>query len=186
MSMTGFLVLREEPMNGGRVMIFIDGSNFYRCLEEQFGRGRVDYGKLTSALSGQRPLVRTYYYNAVVIEREVPQMYQDQQRFLARLRNTPYIEVRLGRLVRRGETVVEKGVDVRLATDMLNMAFRNTYDTAILVSGDGDYADAVRAVKDMGKHVENAFCKTGSSHQLRQECDVFLEIDQALFNQCSY
>jgi len=42
----------------------------------------------------------------------------------------------------RGDTAVEKGVDVTLATDLLRMGWMNLYDVAVLVSGDGDFGDA--------------------------------------------
>lgn len=167
-----------------RVMIFIDGSNAYHCFKAQFGKGNPDFGKLSAALCEGRRHIRTYYYTAMVNREDVPDMYARQQRFLDWLRNMPYTEVKLGRLEKRPGGVVEKGVDVKLATDMLYMAFRDTYDTAIIISGDGDFADVVRAVKNLGKHVENAFCRIGSSRLLRQECDRFVEIDEELFNQC--
>ena len=45
----------------------------------------------------------------------------------------------------------EKGVDTRLATDLI--ALSNIYDVALLVSGDADYIPPVSAVKNMGKLV---------------------------------
>jgi len=45
----------------------------------------------------------------------------------------------------------EKGVDVKLAIDLL--AFREISDLAILFSGDQDYVPAIQAYKDSGKHI---------------------------------
>jgi uncharacterized LabA/DUF88 family protein len=67
---------------------------------------------------------------------------------------------------------------------MFRLAHNNAYDTAILVSGDGDFADAIEVIKDLGKHVENAFCKTGSSYHLRQVCDKFILVDKAMIQAC--
>ncbi len=47
----------------------------------------------------------------------------------------------------------EKSIDVKMATDMILL--REVYDTAIIVSGDQDYAPAVQAVKDAGKRAVN-------------------------------
>lgn len=47
----------------------------------------------------------------------------------------------------------EKGVDVKLATDVLKLS--DIYDVGIIVSGDGDYVPAVEIVKDWGKHIIN-------------------------------
>ena len=72
--------------------------------------------------------------------------------------------------------MVEKGVDVKLAVDMLN--FSSIYDTAILVSGDGDFEYAIYGAKNMGKHVENAYFSSGHSDQLKQSCDKFILLDE--------
>jgi uncharacterized protein (TIGR00288 family) len=88
------------------------------------------------------------------------------------------MEVKLGRLVRRGDTMVEKGVDVKLAVDMLNLAFNNVYDTAILISGDGDFDSVIYGAKYIGKHVENAYFSSGHSDQLKKSCDKFILLDE--------
>ncbi len=161
-----------------RVCIFIDGSNLYRSMKAQCARTDLDFGAFAQELVGSsRRLVRTYYYTAMV--RDDKTRMQKQQRFLDRLRMTPYFEVRLGRLEPRGGTYVEKGVDVQIAVNMLSMAFRRVYDTAILVSCDGDFADAVQAVQDLGLHVEVACFR--KAYRLKQVADkVILLNTQAL------
>jgi len=151
-----------------RLAIFIDGSNLYHALRTAYSRADLDFRLLASRLCGDRDLVRAYYYNAPVAQQENPTAYREQQRFFAALQSTPYFELRLGRLVNRAGVLVEKGVDVRLAVDMVRMGHLGIYDTAILVSGDGDFADAVQAVKDMGKHVECAFPGTGLADNLKR------------------
>ena len=59
--------------------------------------------------------------------------------------------------MRRDNNWIEKGVDMLLGIDLLRHATNNLYDTAILVSGDGDFIHAVQAVKDTEKDVEVAF-----------------------------
>jgi len=135
-----------------RVAVFVDGSNLYHCLRDEFGSFRIGYSLLAERLVGDRRLVRVYYYNAVVHPSQGQEQRLKQQSFFDALRNLPYFEVRLGRLEPRGDVYVEKGVDVKLATDLLRLAA--IYDTAILVSGDADFGDAVQAVKNLGKHVE--------------------------------
>jgi len=49
---------------------------------------------------------------------------------------------------------------------------------------DGDFAAAVEAVKDLGKHVENAFPRKGLSRHLWSACDRFVELDEDLIDQC--
>ena len=66
---------------------------------------------------------------------------------------------------------VEKGVDVMVATDLLKLAWDDLYDVAVLVSGDGDFAYAVQAVKNLGKHVEVAAFPANLSAELANVAD---------------
>lgn len=160
-----------------RVAIFIDGSNFYHGLKNFLGTAKIDFVKLAEKLCAGRKLIRIYYSNVPVNRQDGEERYRRQQSFFAKLHSTPYMEVKLGRLVRRGGNMVEKGVDVKLVVDMLNLAFSNIYDTAILVSGDGDFDSAIYGAKYMGKHVENAFFSSGHSDQLKKSCDKFILLD---------
>lgn len=156
-----------------KVAIFIDGSNLYHGLKNEAGNTRLDFQKFIDWLLDGRKLVRTYYYNAPVNATD-PKA-REQQKFFAALRLLPYFDVRLGRLEPRGNTHVEKGVDVAIAVDMVSMAFKNHYDVAVLVSSDGDFSIAVAAVKDSGKHVEVAcFPK---SYQLQGVADKVIGLN---------
>ena len=61
---------------------------------------------------------------------------------------------------------------------MIGMAYRDQYDVAMLVSGDGDYVECVRAVKNAGKHVMNAYFAASQSDALRDVCDDWICIDK--------
>ena len=45
-----------------------------------------------------------------------------------------------------------KGVDIALTKDVLSHAFRDNYDTAVLIAGDGDYVPLVEEVKRLLKN----------------------------------
>ena len=165
--------MNNNAYNGGeRVAIFIDGSNLYHSLEENCGRYDLDFGAFPAKLCKGRPLFRTYYYNVLRDQERNPQGYQDQQKFLTALYNMPYLEVRLGTSKMRGDVAVEKGIDIMLATDMLRFAWDNLYDVGILVSGDGDFVYALKAVKDLGKHIEVAAFMPNLSPDLIQIADT--------------
>ncbi len=154
-----------------RVAIFIDGSNLYHSLEENCKRFDLDFAAFSKKLSKGRKIYRTYYYNVLRDAERNAQAYLDQQKFLSALYSTPYLEVRLGQSKIRGDTAVEKGIDIMLATDLLKLAWSDLYDVAILVSGDGDFAYAVKAVKDTGKHVELAAFPSNLSTDLANIAD---------------
>jgi len=110
-----------------RVMIYIDGSNVYHSLKSVFGYTNLDFEAFCKKLARRRQLVRVYYYNAPVDHTKEPERYKEQQTFFNRMRRIPYLEVRLGRLVYRNwpaERAYEKGIDVKMATDMLTHAFQ--------------------------------------------------------------
>ena len=67
---------------------------------------------------------------------------------------------------------------------MVMLAQNNSYDTAILVTGDGDFVPAVEAIQSFGKRVENVYFKTGHSWHLNQACDVSTMIDENFIQKC--
>lgn len=154
-----------------RVAVFIDGSNLYHSLEENCKRFDVDFGAFATKLCRGRRLYRAYYYNVLRDPDRNQQAYQDQQKFLSALYNTPYLEVRLGGSKVRGDTAVEKGIDIMVATDLLKLAWNDLYDVGVLVTGDGDFAYAAQAVKDSGKHVEVAAFPANLSWELANVAD---------------
>lgn len=168
-----------------RVMVFVDGSNFYHGLRANDFDTQVDFGALGRELAGAgRQLIRVYYYNVSLLQDVDPDRYERQQAFFSAVREQQHVRLILGRLVPRGGTFVEKGVDTQIAVDMLRHASTDTYDVAILVSGDGDLACACEAVGELGKNVENAFFAIGRSQQLHNFSDVFHEITAELLERC--
>ncbi len=171
-------------MNYERVVIFIDGSNLFHAI--RYMNIRIDYQKLVDFLREDRKLIRAYFYGAIPQEKDIKknspewESYMRQKRFLEEL-SLQGIKVKLAKLRKlpSGE-YVEKEVDIMLATDMLSMAYTNTYDTAVLVSGDSDFSYTVEEVQRIGKRVENASFKRTSSYQLRKVCDRFLLLDDYL------
>ena len=170
-----------------RVMVFIDGSNVFNRLRELERRINLDYGKFVAKLVGGRRLVRAYFYGARVDQTREPSAHQNQQRLHYNLNRIPRFELRLGRLVyppATGSTPYEKGVDVRLATDMLLHASQRTYDIAILVSSDTDFEDVVQRTKDLGRNVEVILFGAGGSQALRVVADEVIEVGADYLEDC--
>ncbi len=169
-------------------MVFIDGSNLYHSMKGTLARTDLDFEKFCLRLGGNRKLIRAYYYSAVLDQTIQPDPYRKQQQFLEILRRVPRIELRMGRLVYSpgfpGVPPKEKGVDVRLATDMVAFAAHDNYDVAILVSADGDFAEAIQHVKNFGKNVEVALFGTNTSRVLRDVADDVVALDASFFSVC--
>lgn len=63
----------------------------------------------------------------------------------------------------------EKGVDTRIATEMISLAWSNSYDTAVLVSSDRDFVPVADFLQTRGiKVIHAGFPPLGS--QLSQRC----------------
>jgi uncharacterized LabA/DUF88 family protein len=164
-----------------RVAIFIDGSNLYHALRDNFSRVDLNFTDFTGKLCAGRPLFRTYYYNVLQDPSQRPEGFREQQEFLDVLKKTPYLEVRLGGMKLSQGVPVEKGIDIMLATDMLHFAWNDLYDVAILVSGDGDFAYALQAAKNMGKHVEVAYFESNISKSMLDVADNRHLLNQEFF-----
>ncbi len=166
-----------------RVCVFIDGNNFYFGLKRNNLATRVDYYQLSSALAGsERELVRSFYYNVAYDQKNFPEKAKTQQPFLDSLDRTPYLELRLGRMVLNhvNNSYHEKGVEVLLSSELVFYAARNLYDTAILVTEDDDYSPVLELVKQTGKHVEIALFPDIHPKELIRFADNRIDLDMVL------
>ena len=166
-----------------RVAVFIDGSNLYHALDENCGRMDLDFGDFISKLANGRQLFRAYYYNILQDSDRRGHAYQEQQKFLATLYGTSYMEVRLGTSKYRGDVMVEKGVDIMMATDLLQYGWTDKYDTGILVTGDGDFAYAIQTIKNFGRHIEVVSFPGNLSYELSQVADVLTILERSYFDE---
>jgi len=69
-----------------------------------------------------------------------------------------------------------------LATDLLYFPWHDFYDVAVLVSGDSDFAYALQAIKNMGKHVEVAYFESGISKDLLNVADNEHLLNRSFFS----
>ena len=164
----GTLFTPEQILeNRGRVGIFIDGSNlFYAAL--QLGI-EIDYTKLLYRLTGGSRLLRSFFYTGVDRTNE------KQQGFLLWMRRNGY-RVIAKDLVQLPDGSKKANLDVEIAVDM--MALVGAYDTAVLVSGDGDLAYAVDAVSYRGARVEVVSLRSMTSDSLINVADRYIDLDQ--------
>lgn len=172
---------RPSSRPAERVMVFIDGSNLYHVLGQTCGRHDLQFDKFAEKLANGRDLRRVYYYNIRQEAFEDRSNATDQDKFLSSLYDTPHLEVKLGIWKQRGATMVEKGVDVMLAVDLVTRAYKDNYDTAIIVSGDADFYPALQAAKDVGKQVEVAAFDTNISGEAARVADLHIRLTKTFF-----
>jgi uncharacterized LabA/DUF88 family protein len=152
--------------NRGRVAIFVDGSNlFYAALQLNI---EIDYTKLLARLTGGSRLLRSFFYTGVDRTNE------KQQGFLLWMRRNGY-RVIAKDLIQLPDGSKKANLDVEIAVDM--MALVGSYDTAVLVSGDGDLAYVVDAVSYRGVRVEVVSLRSMTSDSLINVSDRYIDLE---------
>jgi len=148
-----------------RAFVFIDGGNFYFKLKKMVSNldGRFslldfNFRKFAEWLAEPNELVEVHYYiGAIKRQRGNPKsekIYADQQKLIGKLQQQN-IFITLGRVIQHPDkTYHEKGVDVRLAVEMIRFAREDKYDLAYLVSSDTDLVAATEEVQSFDKTVQ--------------------------------
>ena len=166
-----------------KVMIFIDGSNLYHVLLKNCGRSDLMFSSFGEKLTGKdRELKKIFYYNVKQELQGKIKIPEEQKKFLKSLEKIDNLEVKLGIWKEQNGSIVEKGVDVLLATDLVLNSVKNKYDTAIIVSGDGDFFPAIEAVKKEGKVVEVAAFESNISKEASDSADKVIKLRKSFFN----
>jgi uncharacterized LabA/DUF88 family protein len=164
-----------------RGFVFIDGSNFYHKLKnltagrkQEFPLSSFDFRAFSTWLAAPGELAGVRYYIGAVKRdgsEKSQALYADQQRLIGRLQQQG-VEIVLGHLIRHPDrTFHEKGVDVRLAVEMIRLAREGRYDQAYLVSSDTDLVPAVEEVHSFGKRVQYVGTPKGQSYGLSKVAD---------------
>lgn len=120
-----------------RLAIYVDGANI-DISSEAVGI-RIDYVRFRAFLGGSRQIVLANYYNSKSTD-------PGERAFYKRVENAGFT-LSLGPIKRPNQP--QKETDVQIAVDMISGAYDNSFDIALLVSGDGDLAPGVRKILSM-------------------------------------
>lgn len=188
-------------------MAFIDGQNLYQHAKEAFGHHHPNYdpAKLHKAVcvaNGWRPTL-TRFYSGIPSAVEGPMWASYwSNRVLAMKRAGIHVTTRPLRY--RKEPIVgadgkvevvttpqEKGIDVRLALDLVSLARKKQFDVAIIFSQDQDLNEVVQEIADISAEQQRfigiacAF-PSGPNASYRRGIDRtdWFEMDQTFYDQC--
>jgi hypothetical protein len=174
-----------------RTVAFVDGQNLFHMARHAFGYEYPNYDPpaLAAAVVAAQPgwtLVGTRFYTGVPSIVANPTLHGFWQRKLAVLGTRDVFT--FSRTTRHGK---EKGIDVRIALDIVRLALARIYDVALVFSQDQDLseaADEVRAISiDQGRWIKVA-CSFPLSAQTPNRRGIngtqWLPIDKRMYDQC--
>jgi len=148
-------------------ILFIDGRNFISLAEEAVGKIDISVydfcGLFDKVLSGVKVDRKVFYIGKLQIHQNTigksKALIEKQRKMKNRLESQGFEVVVAGRV--RGQlekgpfgykilTFKEKGVDVKIAIDMVVTSYNNQLETAIICSSDSDLQPAINELKNKG------------------------------------
>jgi uncharacterized LabA/DUF88 family protein len=165
-----------------KVAVFVDGANLYHSIKSYY-KGVLDYGILLNAAVGDRNLLRATFY--IVEKQETDEnsggssgarsFVYNLNKFGYKVRSKPLV-VHESISPEGEKTVSHKGDwDIGIIVDMMRLA--EHADVYVLVSGDGDYVEAVEYLQsERGLRVEVVSAGQCTSQALLDVCDLHLDL----------
>ena len=182
----------EEPAEK-RAVAFFDGQNLYRHAKEAFGHHYPNYDPVklfdaVCALKDWKPFgVR--FYTGTLAAAKSPMWHGFWSNKLLALRRAgvlvysrpiryhPHdIEAPDGSLF-HVETPQEKGIDIRLALDVIRLALSKQLDVAVIFSQDQDLSELVEDIKEIGR-VQDRWIKLACAYPVGRLATTVRGIDK--------
>jgi uncharacterized LabA/DUF88 family protein len=191
-------------------MVFIDFENFniaikdyYKKLEKPFPR--LDYNlfpiEIVKLLPKQSELVKTFLFAPKPDDFLMADPWRKKTYdWINGLKNQKYFTVVEGRHSARptheytydtmridnpsSYYVVEKGTDINLSAHLITKAFHNSYDVAVIVSGDSDYCPVLDILNTMGKTTISVGVMGQNLFKLKEHSDDCFVLNEEFFDKC--
>lgn len=166
----GERTFKKLATDRGKIVIFIDGSNlFYTAGMMNL---EIDYIKLVETLvepkQTDEKLLRVYFYTGIDASSD------NHVNWLYFMRRTGFKMVTKN-LVVYPDGTKKANCDVEMAVDMVSLV--GSYDTAILVTGDGDLTRAVEHLVNNGIQVHVCGHRSNTNEQLIKSADRFIDLE---------
>jgi len=177
-----------------RTYIYIDGFNFYYGAVKGTSFKWLDFKALFACiLKPHHQILSIKYFTALVsatpndankpirqktyiraIESYIPEIEVFYGHFLSHEISAPLVNPAGGKRFENVIKTEEKGSDVNLAVHLLNDAWLDRFDSAVVVSNDSDLAEAMRLVKEHHSQKSVGLVTPGegkTSRQLQKHAD---------------
>ncbi|MFX0019511.1 MAG: NYN domain-containing protein [Promethearchaeota archaeon] len=130
-----------------QIVVFIDNSNIFKGFRKY--NIKADYEKLKKSITQGRKLNGIFLYEGVIYP-----MSPEKKKWYKDLSNKSGYVIKASFDKISFNDAIEKKIDIKIAIDIVSLAYENAYDTAVLVSGDGDFVPVVKKIKKLNKKVE--------------------------------
>jgi len=181
-----------------KVACYVDGFNLYHAIDDlaQPHLKWLDLAALAASLCrSSEVLTRTVYFSAIA--RWLPDKAARHQAYVASLQSAGVVchmarfntkTVRCRSCGAEWRSREEKETDVHFALTFLEDAFDDLFDRAIIVSADGDYVPAVRAVRRRFPDKEVFLAapprRLGRARELSGTCSGRIEVTKGRLEKC--
>jgi uncharacterized LabA/DUF88 family protein len=174
-----------------RVSFFIDGFNVYHSLNDPRNSNRtpkyrkylwLDYSKFLARHIGKQDKIADIFYFSAYAHFRSQRSVRTHQLLVSAWESTGVTAV-LGNFKQKHRFCIncktyslvheEKETDVNIAIYLINEAYKDTFDTAMLVTNDTDLVPAIKMLKKIRpkKKIGVLFPLGRSSAELKQACD---------------
>ncbi|MCZ0934985.1 MAG: NYN domain-containing protein [Gemmatimonadetes bacterium] len=189
-----------------RTVAFVDGQNLFHAAREAFGYTYANYD--VSALAGEVcarqgwELSEVRFYTGIPAAHDEPKHGIWTRKLAAMRRQGVVVYSRRLRYRNRQVTLpdgtrqsfpirVEKGIDVRIALDVIGQAHGREYDVALIMSQDQDFSEVAREIRRIGRaqrrwiKIASAFPDSPTSRNRRgiNRTD-WIRIDRSCYDRC--
>jgi len=201
--MTPAAPLSVAPPATPYAIAFVDGQNLFRCALTAFEHTypNFDCKALATAICKQQGwnLTQVRFYTGVPTRERDSRWHDFWARKATRMSRTGvHVVMRPLRyaeeLLEDGRYVYvprEKGIDVRIAVDILRLAFAKAFDIALVFSQDQDLAEVASELREIARR-ENRWIKIASAFPVGPATENkrgingtdWIKIDRALYDSC--
>ena len=191
-----------------RAITFIDGQNLYHCAREAFGitHPNFDVMKISKSVCDENGwmLSQARFYTGFPSQKNDPFWSAFWQKKLLSIKrqgvcvfsrplryHTKKVRLDDGTFFEYS-TAEEKGIDVRIAIDIISLAISGRYDVAIIFSQDQDLSEAAKEIRTISTQTDRwikvacAFPSGGGSTNNRgiNQTD-WIRMDRSFYDRCT-
>jgi uncharacterized LabA/DUF88 family protein len=143
-----------------KTFLYVDGSNLYGGISELLNKGEYIYfAQILKEVDKDYNIDRVKFYATYLLEE--PKSVLSKRRFI----KAQHEFIKSARMVDKVEfhkgyfsptSKKEKGVDVKMAVDMVKDVYEENCDQTIIMSGDDDFLYAIKCIRALNKPVHLA------------------------------